>query len=336
MNPAEQWNKVKPSGSVYQKYKFLKALSSNKRKIPMEPSNTVMKRKPKLLTFNTNGTVANNEYYIEVDGNIMVGTLKVLISKYYKKDLVFPEVDLAELCCFDNSTWMSNLNIEWMCAILLKNNKRKNTRCLTAHQANVILKCSENSNAITQYLCDRLPIQHTQWLIPLNISNVHWVLVVVDFDLRTFALIDSYGSRFNEIYFTNFKIFLGLSNKQIDHNLSKIGKDSYDVSKWININIPHDLQNDGHNCGIFVLMYIERFLQGGSMLNLALPENYRVKCKQDIVQNVATNICLYCGKNIKIDKIVKCVYCERSICCFKGTDFSTCELCKRYKILYSK
>lgn len=72
-------------------------------------------------------------------------------------------------------------------------------------------------------------------------------------------------------------------------------------------------------------------MQGASMQNLALPENYRMKFKQYIVQNVVTNVCLYCGKNIKKDAVViECIFCARSICCFKGTDFITCELCEQY------
>lgn len=260
--------------------------------------------------------------------------MNTITTKYFNKNLVYPIVDLKELCYFDNQAWLSNFNIEWMSGILLKNNRCKNVRILTPYQGRTILMCSNNKESITSYLCDNLPIRHTEWLIPFNPNGNHWMLVVVDFILRIFTLIDPMNSFSisDEVYFTEFKVFLEQLKTKANPKLSKIEADSYKLNKWINKNVPHDLQTDNDNCGTFVIMYIERYLQGASMINLDSPIDYRVRCKNKIIQHVETNLCLYCGSSKLSKAQFKCLSCERLICskCSR-VSINLCCLCERYK-----
>lgn len=218
----------------------------------------------------------------------------MLISKAFNEysERVLPVVTLYELSLFDTST----SSIEWMSAILLRNNLNKKSRILSLNQGNSIMFCQ---TAKTEYFYEGLPIKNTEWLIPFNVSSVHWVLAIVDFDLRTFAVIDSMHpvSPLKDKYYKSFLRFLEKMNSSMNHTLSKIDKDSYHSDKWTNRNIPHDLQTDGHSCGIFVLLYMESYLHGRSMTNLGSLIDYRPNCKKQILENVMIDICLYCGKH---------------------------------------
>lgn len=80
----------------------------------------------------------------------------------------------------------------------------------------------------------------------------------------------------------------------------------------------------------FVLMYIERVMQHGTLLNLVLPSNCGLKCKIDILENVITDICLYCEwKQGKVVEYVTCQTCERFIC--KFVKLNSCNLCERFQ-----
>lgn len=129
-NVEEQWSKTKPSTTTYQGYKFLKGNSTVLQKSPP----VLQSSKRNKLEFYKNGTVVNKGYYNfkQNERTILVGDLKHITSKYFKRYRILTEVTLSELCEFDGENWLTTSSLEWMSTILSKNNKIK--RDIKIHQ----------------------------------------------------------------------------------------------------------------------------------------------------------------------------------------------------------
>lgn len=61
----------------------------------------------------------------------------------------------------------------------------------------------------------------------------------------------------------------------------------YNRKRWKQLELQYDQQpaHDMANCGIFVLMYVERLLSNGNLVNLGSPIAFRAKRKNEILQN---------------------------------------------------
>lgn len=107
----------------------------------------------------------------------------------------------------------------------------------------------------------------------------------------------------------------------------------YDVWKFITVQ-EREKQKDGVSCGIFVILFIIRFLKGETYMNLGNIQEFRKSLKQLLRRNSddISSFCCHCG-NIKRDKI-KCRKCNYRVCkmCVKdknkyNKNFSICKIC---------
>lgn len=95
-----------------------------------------------------------------------------------------------------------------------------------------------------------IPTLEGQLLIPVNVSNKHWCLGVVDFDKKAFQYFDSLGGS-GAKFFKHIKLFL---KDQKEHHPDKF-KD-FDFDSWAQEcpkDIPH--QKNKVDCGVFTLLY---------------------------------------------------------------------------------
>lgn len=87
-------------------------------------------------------------------------------------------------------------------------------------------------------------------IIPVNLSNTHWTLAVINFDTKCFEYYDSLGN-------SNFECLERLRRYIKDQYRTKHGGE-YDLSEWRDMypkDIPH--QTNGSDCGVFVCKYAD-------------------------------------------------------------------------------
>lgn len=167
------------------------------------------------------------------------------------------------------------------------------------------------------------------------------MLSVVNFELRTFCFLDPYGKDNGTKYFQNFKEFL--IELKVQNIETGFDDDTFSVSEWnmITINYDRQPQDDGNNCGVYVLMYIQRYLLKTHLTNLALCAVFRNECKRSLIENVEIDICLYCMETNGLKKprdLPQCKICQRHICtkcALKYPNYETCLLCENYLLSYS-
>jgi len=113
-------------------------------------------------------------------------------------------------------------------------------------------------------------------MIPINILNEHWALIIVDKLNQTMWYYDSLGSykdwdgvQFLDVVLSFMRHFdqmcMGSANKEdfdIDEWTLMSSKDIYKRSptsakEWVFTNVP---QQNGYDCGIFVLKYVELYM----------------------------------------------------------------------------
>jgi len=96
-------------------------------------------------------------------------------------------------------------------------------------------------------------------LIPVNVENLHWVLVIVDVKERRFLFFDSLGGRAASV--------LGMVRRWLtDEVVNRLGVDtaeSWNINSWdglVDVGLPR--QRDGGSCGVFVLAAADCFALG--------------------------------------------------------------------------
>lgn len=80
-----------------------------------------------------------------------------------------------------------------------------------------------------------------------------------------------------------------------------------------------DKQNDGYNCGVFVMLYNEAILKDPDnikLTDLKNPDDFQHDIKEIILNNSDSvlGICLYCNRRVDVSITPKCTVCDRSIC----------------------
>ena len=96
-------------------------------------------------------------------------------------------------------------------------------------------------------------------LIPVNVENLHWVLVIVDVKERRFLFFDSLGGRAASV--------LGMVRRWLtDEVVNRLGvgtAESWNIDSWdglVDVGLPR--QRDGGSCGVFVMAAADCFALG--------------------------------------------------------------------------
>jgi len=89
-------------------------------------------------------------------------------------------------------------------------------------------------------------------VIPINKSQYHWLAVIADFQLSTLYLFDPLGLR--EKYYEEYRHLLGIIGYRLNWRNKK--RDTKKVWDWKYefLEGEEQIQVDGHNCGIFVIL----------------------------------------------------------------------------------
>ena len=94
------------------------------------------------------------------------------------------------------------------------------------------------------FYCEELTI------IPVNILNRHWTLIIVDWKSKCVVKFDP----------THSRMFLRVLSHVVKEYISKLVPDQW--SLWEEKEDTRYKQVDGFNCGVFVIWFVQSYLQG--------------------------------------------------------------------------
>lgn len=161
-------------------------------------------------------------------------------------------------------------------------------------------------------------------LIPL-LESSHWTLMYVDFVNKTTSYFNSIERIHNDsdrrIYWKD-RVLNTLDNvpfKWIPKQ--RIG----DVGKWVDNYVQIPYQNDGYNCGVFMLYFAQQLMNNKRIITSFDPTSYRKYLQEMLLMKsmCMKNKCLICGKDegsfrenysgqtVEDCTMVQCEFCTR-------------------------
>lgn len=308
----EGWNRNSSQQSsklTYQAGKRLKRVV-NKQKLPP-------------LIFNHNSTIQNQNYYYYKNAPRIYF---VACSKNLNGSGIIYLNGEDYMTLFDNQ-WLSNFTIDYCASIYIGESSER------ADISYVL--CEVSSNILLNY-CDNFPETFysnlkKQWLnkkklfFPVNAGGIHWCLLYVDLMHGFIYLLDPARKNHycSDLYFNNFKNFYKILNPDSDIN-------------WQVKTINYPCQQDGFNCGVFVIYYMKELLKSNNIKlrgfdpNL-LRKQLQVDCLLKSLE--VLNRCTVCGQE-ELRRVTDWVLCNT---CNKSSHFSCLSyLNKTFKDIQKK
>lgn len=115
-------------------------------------------------------------------------------------------------------------------------------------------------------------------IIPLNINNDHWTLVVIDFKSQAFTYYDSLASKSSAVAMK----WLDIAKRWLIDEAHHKGRDEHikNIKDWKMEPAPAGLpqQPNGYDCGLYVIMYASYICDDLPLLSITqLQSNFRTK-----------------------------------------------------------
>lgn len=170
----------------------------------------------------------------------------------------------------------------------------------------------------------RKPFQKTVFsslktiLMPFNVRETHWVLLVAHVEKKQFEILDSLNYLLDKRAllqsFLNFMRF-------IDNNSMTFDTIKWRLKEWQN----HPLQTDVYSCGVFVIYYGECLIAGKPFQDELDVQQYRKFVQNYILENsnYVVDLCLFCGGEDTDTQWIMCDACGRwihSLTCLDGKE----------------
>ncbi len=211
--------------------------------------------------------------YCEIDKENIDSSLLV-IEKFNIK------MTREKFSCLKPATWLNDEVINFYSKILEEyNSSQRNTQSklhyLNTHFYGILTSNNYlNFPGADRHVKNIDVFNKAKLFIPINIANWHWVLVVVNLQEKYLSFYDSkYEKGRGSLFCANIL-------RWIEH-LAQKKKINFDITEW-NIfegakGIPQ--QNNGYDCGVFIIMYMEFLSRDISLLELHCSdmENWRKK-----------------------------------------------------------
>jgi hypothetical protein len=258
------------------------------------------------------------------------------VDKYVVSQISFEneEIEISSLDFLNLNTkgdtsmlWLHNKEIWCLFQIFLEKNsrswitkKRQQLGCVSPDQSYYMFNLGRS---VENSIADRPEwIDSSRLLIPLLEKN-HWTLIYVDFIKKTVSYLNSIESVHNDIEKRNYwkdrvlNVLCGVPKTW------KPKQNVGDINKWKDAFVQIPYQDDGFNCGVFMLYFANQLMSNKRIINVFDPNSYRSNL-QDLILSSSKcmkNICLICGKdegsfrqnyNCEIDStMVQCGSCTR-------------------------
>lgn len=183
----------------------------------------------------------------------------------------------------------------------------------TAHS---LLLTNENTNIDydVAYRTGLLPFHNEtmHFVLPLNLSGNHWTVLFIDISTGSYQYYDSVERCHKDDQIAQLVInFI----QNFNTVLSK--KDQIKHENWSDVTPEYPKQTDDHSCGLFVLIYIYKFVFDEYISLHGLRERLQIKLLYN--SRGMMDLCLYCGLHVtplmfrrgNAVKWVLCANCRR-------------------------
>ncbi len=106
----------------------------------------------------------------------------------------------------------------------------------------------QNYKKISKFWKNENLYDYKHVIVPINIDNIHWIMVDVNLLKKKIFFYDSYkySSLKNFVFKNLIKIFSEYINLK-----------EYEFDKWVYINCDCPKQNNYYDCGVFMCMFID-------------------------------------------------------------------------------
>lgn len=166
------------------------------------------------------------------------------------------------------------------------------------------MKTRSDSDSARKILSREISESVETLLIPTNITDIHWILIVLKPKLGEIHVYDPATKHCSQDYLAFIPRITTLVN------------DLYKIKRVWNIKVPpHAMQKDGINCGVFVCFYAKEIVHETRSppfnINEFRKSMYLVitgNCLQNL--NYSTKLCVKCKKTVP-KKHVTCENCHQ-------------------------
>lgn len=185
--------------------------------------------------------------------------------------------------------WSNNFLIDYYSSVLINESERVNQIGYSNCETSKIILADGCDDVDNQFYLNlkRQWIQKTEIFLPLNVNQNHWILIYVNVTTGTYFTFDPINScPDHEPFFHNFR---SCYDSVFPEN------EIY----WSINGMFHPLQNDGFNCGIFVLYFIQKIIEYNIIPRTEFdPSKFRNELKITCLQKSldVKNRCLMCGQ----------------------------------------
>lgn len=174
-----------------------------------------------------------------------------------------------------NDMWLNNFLIDFCTGCLVKD--RSKYTVISCNISGIILRTNaksvEEAEIMREDELNSIPFLKGTLIMPINKQN-DWCLAIADLDKQTFIYIDPIGEKECTIEHYMFYFITTISK----YNASKTIQ--IPTNAWKTVKLQHPCQKDIYNCGVFVLMFVEKLVKNESFLFDAQPEHYREYLKK--------------------------------------------------------
>ena len=189
----------------------------------------------------------------------------------------------AQLGCLAGQKWLTDDVLDAYMALLQirATEQNKKHKFLPTHFYQVISSVPYNIRNGMQYVKEQDLFTWSDAYIPINVGGVHWVMVVVDFKSQEILSIDPLNA---EALVEPMRIVARFLNDLA--SLRKISTSTH-VLSWKRTTVTdHPVQQDGYNCGIYVLLYAEQLSRPTDMaIDPLTLRHMRQRIVVDLVSN---------------------------------------------------
>ncbi|XP_048487301.1 uncharacterized protein LOC119692509 isoform X2 [Plutella xylostella] len=265
------------------------------------------------LQLHNNGLVRDPSYYITGLER------KYYVSVFDKSPDLVKELDKEDFETLSGTKWLSNIAVDHCLAVLNQNNTDKYHILSVNFSSNLFSNKIDLTDEHIQELNTRNMEQSL--IFPILLQN-HFTLVHLSNGGKKMTCIDPKG---NEVKYVNK--YGNVIKKYFKHAINlKVLKPK------------HIIQSDGHNCGVYVIMFIEKIITKGNLNDkFFTPQGYRSYLQHCILghSDCIKDICYICGRSVlslNNNKTTwKCTLCQRTLHndCISPDRF--CMLCAHYK-----
>jgi Ulp1 family protease len=154
----------------------------------------------------------------------------------------------TDIVTLDNSNWLNDAVMHAYLALLMSE-QRNSTDKLYVLPA--FLAAKWESGRFGDWLYAKAQLNRYSWiLMPVNVGNSHWVLIVGDVRRGRLGFIDSMESEAYSIYVKYWKAYVAVRS-------SKVGE----LGDWRAVTYNCSQQTDSYSCGILCLMDAEAVIR---------------------------------------------------------------------------